>query len=132
MKALIAIAALVGNPAKWTAIRHADGHRPAGLWHARREQRRGPQYAADGGEHTRLRIAGEIIRIKTQPTNANLQIHSFAFLAVHRIFTAWRQPRVPTALRHPALQTPVHPIFAPPAACACFQLATASTADTER
>src|SRR6516162_2192491 len=81
MEALIAIAALVRNPAEGTAIRHRDRHWPAGLWHAWREQRRSRQYARQRREQGYLSLPAEIVRIKAQPAGANLQIHRFASLA---------------------------------------------------
>src|SRR5215207_7050121 len=41
MEWLVAVPGRVGHPPKPAAIRHADGERLAGAWHARREERRG-------------------------------------------------------------------------------------------
>src|SRR5689334_10593762 len=83
MERHIAIAALVRNPAERTAIRHVDRQRPAGFWHARGEQRRSRQYAAEGGEHGKLRVAAEIARIEPQPASANLQTGLRVTLQIH-------------------------------------------------
>ena len=90
MAALIAITALVGNPAERPAIRHADRHWPAGLWHARVEQRRVRQYATNGRERSELRLTAQMARVKAQSAGANLQtsllIHRYASVALRPLY----------------------------------------------
>src|ERR1044072_1978542 len=88
METLIAIAVLVRNPAERPTIRHPDRQRPPGSWHARGNQRRFRQYAANGGEHSKLRVAAEIAGVKPQAAGANLQTRLQVILQIHGLFAA--------------------------------------------